>query len=307
MDPMTLLTIPHGYRLRAGADPRDFLDRLAAVMNPVRDRLDAEHFIELAVHAVDRADLSGQPRPSAPMDDAYAAWEAEQEAMNPNYVWFDPHSLAVRIGFDPVSGRHLIILATDCPEYIQAMDGLTDAGHYGYLAVIEELPDNVSTADWQERAQAWTRMLPRGRADAMDLWHLRGPSDTRTRQVVSAVQSCDELARAFNTSTPMKRSRNLAVERYADWLITHQGLDPMSAVMDARLVGLMTLQGVILHRLAPFSAQLLADGTGRHPEGLNLGREAWDDLCCREHRALAAEDLVLHGSKAVSRPHTDQA
>ncbi|MCC3292533.1 hypothetical protein [Arthrobacter sp. zg-Y1110] len=290
---MTLLHVPNGYRLAPGADPAEFLGRLALAMNPVRDRLDAEYFIDAAIDSIDRADVYGRPRPAAPLDDAYNAWVKEQESMNRNYVWFDPHSLALRIGQDTATGRHLFIMATDRREYIEALDGFPGIEEYGYQAIIENIPEGVSDKEWAERAEVWTRMLPGGRSDTtMDLWNLREPGDTRTRQVVTALQSSDALALGYNTRTPLRRSRRRAAEKYAEYLSAHQGFEMMPAVMRANRVQLTLLQAVIMHRLAPFSADLLATGSG-DTAFHDTNQELWDYLGAREHSSLEAESSLL--------------
>ncbi|MGK3708566.1 hypothetical protein [Arthrobacter sp. IK3] len=285
---MTLLRVPHGYRLSPGTGPEEFLHRLAAVMNPVRDRLDAEQFIELAVDSIDRADVYGRPRPAAPLDDACAAWAAEQETMNRNLVWFDPNSLAVRIGRDPATGRHLIIAATDRRPYIDALEAMPEVENYRYQAIIESIPDGISDEEWQERADAWTRMLPGGSSEGMDLWNLREPGDARTRQVIAAVQSAEVLASAYNPMTRESRAHRRAAEKYAQYLCAEHGFDMMPAIMRANRVPLPALQGVIHYRLAAFSSELLATGSGASAF-TDLDEKSWAMLSAKDHEAVEEE------------------
>lgn len=45
---------PHGYRVKPGADPFDFIDRLRAVMGLARDAADAKLLAGLYSEAIDR-------------------------------------------------------------------------------------------------------------------------------------------------------------------------------------------------------------------------------------------------------------
>lgn len=279
---MTLLHVPHGYRLASGITPAAFLARLTKVMNPVRDRLDAADFIERAIDSIDQADVALRPRPAAPMDDAFRGWTAEQAGMNRHLVWFDPHSLDVRIGSDPVTGRHHIIAATDRLDYIEALEAMPEVEKYGYQAIIESLPEGITDEEWQERSEAWTRLLPRGRADGMDLWTLRESGDTRTGDVVTALQCSDELLAAYSNMTKRRRAFRRAAEKFASWYSANHGADAMSAVIRAMGMELPALTATIESRLAPLSAELVRTGAGTTAFS-DLGQADWDALCAKDH------------------------
>ncbi|MCC3299806.1 hypothetical protein [Arthrobacter caoxuetaonis] len=288
---MTLLHVPNGYRLAPGITPGVFLPRFAAAMNPVRDGLDADTFIDLAVDSIDRADVNLKPRPAAPMDDAFGKWTAEQADMSRNLVWFDPHSLDVRIGLDTVTGRHHILPATDCLAYLEVLEAMPEIEMYGYQAIIEFIPEGVTDEEWGERAEALTRLLPRGSSAGMDLWTLRGPGDARTAQIVTALQIDGELLASFNPPSLRARAHRQAAEIFARWLHERHGYEMMSAVISAAGMALPALQEAVESRLAPLSADLLRAGTGKTLFD-GLSREEWNVLCGRDYDASAAADLA---------------
>lgn len=280
------LTIPRGYRLAAGTDIDLFLDRLPAVMDPIRDRLDGVLFTDLALTSIDNADAGGRPRPAHPMAEAYAAWADDQQGMNPHMVWHDPHHLNIRTGFDEATGRHLIMVHGDS-EYADQLILMPEVQEYRYFSFIEDIPQGITEAEWEARGAAWNRLLPDFKAnDALRSWDLREVDDPRTAALVAAIAESDELVATYAKDL-RRRARRVAVNRYSYWL-SEQGAEIMSAVTDAFRAELDALCTVTRPLLAPATARLLADGVGNSGFA-DIPDEDWSDLLQRDHAVETAK------------------
>lgn len=71
-----------GRRVVDSLDVFELSDRLRELLNPIRDRLDAELVLREALLLIDRADLAGKPRPSVPVAEAYLQHREEQAKMS---------------------------------------------------------------------------------------------------------------------------------------------------------------------------------------------------------------------------------
>ncbi|GAB2732795.1 hypothetical protein [Nocardioides pakistanensis] len=151
--------IYHGYRLAAGVDLFDFVDHVRRTMNPIRDRLDARALIGGAVRSIDGADLGGRPRPGMPLFDAMSAYDDLQRKTGPDSRLHDPHRFELAIGRDKPSGRMLVLLYADRPEYVEAWEALPQVEPYGYWNNADQ-PEDVTDAEWDERREAWDRVMP---------------------------------------------------------------------------------------------------------------------------------------------------
>lgn len=158
--------IYHGYRLAEDVDIFDFQDRLRAVMNPIRDRVDATWLMDHAVHAIDHADWRGNERSRMPLFEAMADFDETQRkesARGYNQASmsrkFNPHRFEASFGRDPKSGRILALLFTEKEPFVTAWKAMDEVESYGYWNNTDA-PVEVSDAEWGERREAWNRVMP---------------------------------------------------------------------------------------------------------------------------------------------------
>lgn len=169
----------NGYRLAPGTDPFVLLPGLREVLNPVRDALDVALVTHKAIALIDDAVLTGVTPPVSALDDAYAAYRAEQRDMDSRLRGHDPHRFEIVIGLDSDTGRYGVIVYADADVLVDAWEALPCVEPYGYWTSSDR-PEDVTPDDWDARAAFWQRLMPRWLpADRMLTWCLRTPYETR--------------------------------------------------------------------------------------------------------------------------------
>ena len=271
------LDLHHGYRLTPGTDPATFPERLRAVMDPIRDRLDASLFADLAVRRIDAADAQGMPRTAKPLQEAYEKWAHEQENMSRHSVWFDPNYLEMKLGHDPVTDTRVLILHASEKDYKDALLAMPEVESFSYRAIIEEIPDGVTEAEWEHRRDVWNRLLPRGRSDGFDHFKLRPEGSTGYGPIHAMLTASEEAARE-HSPTVETRARRSAAEIYARWLHREQEMDLVRAVSKAMHTDLECVLDGVFPCIDPVTVALLEMGAGR-PRFQSLTREQWDGQC----------------------------
>lgn len=274
------LDLHHGYRLTPGTDPAAFPERLRAVMDPVRDRLDARLFADLALGRIDTADAQGLPRAARPLQEAYKQWALGQESLSPHSVWFDPHYMEMKLGHDPVTDTRVLILHASEQDYKEALLAMPEVESFSYRAIIEEIPDGVTEAEWEHRRDVWNRLLPRGRSDGMEHFKLRPEGSTGYGPIHAMLTASEEAARE-HSPTVQTRARRSAAEIYARWLHREQGMDLIRAVSEAMHTELECVLDGVFPCIDPVTVALLETGAGR-PRFTSLKPSQWDWLCERE-------------------------
>lgn len=246
-------------------------------MDPIRDRLDAQLFAELTLSRIDSADAQRLPRAAKPLQEAYEEWAASQESTSIHSVWFDPHYLEVELGHDPVSDTHVLILHASEPGYRDALLAMPEVQDFRYRAIIEEIPDGVTEAEWEHRRDVWTRLLPRGRSDAFDRFKLRPEGATGYEPIHAMLTASEEAARE-HSPTIKTRARRAAAEIYAGWLRREKGMDLMTAVSQAMTTELECVLDGVFPCIDPVTVTLLETGAGR-PRFQSLTKKQWDRQC----------------------------
>ena len=155
-----------GLRLVAGADLWEFLQQLRREANVIRDRLDARLLAADAAMIVDRRRIGNPVPDEQPGGRARSAiWEAvdrfkaDQDKLGKSDIGHDPHRLELSVGYDPVASRHMLIMYCEATELRELVTGHPDVEEYGYWNNSDQ-PDGVTDQEWDERRQAWNRVLP---------------------------------------------------------------------------------------------------------------------------------------------------
>jgi len=177
----------HGYQLTVGTDPFAFIASARAALDPVRDRADAAMLAERAIDIIDRAILDPEPTSDpdpftavmkSPLNRAWSELNDEQSKLKENDWRRDPTRLELAIGLDPLTGRLGVLLFAEERLLIEAFRALPEVEEYGYWNNSDQ-PDGVTDAQWDERREFWTRVLPGydPPSVAMLTWALRGAYD----------------------------------------------------------------------------------------------------------------------------------
>ncbi|OCI32907.1 hypothetical protein [Oerskovia enterophila] len=161
--------IYNGYRLAPGTNIFDLVPDMVQALGPVRDRLDARVLAVKATAMIDDADLAGSPRPRSPLTSAYRDITDEQAKARPGTWEHAPHRFEVAVGSDPVTGALLALTFSEELELREAFESLDVVHEYGYWNNAD-LPDEVSAAEWDERRDAWARVLPGVGVPADTMW-----------------------------------------------------------------------------------------------------------------------------------------
>ncbi|MBG0738901.1 hypothetical protein IV500_05625 [Paeniglutamicibacter antarcticus] len=155
-------SVPHGYRLRPGTDLLDLAERLREAMAPVRDRAEIVQVAEFAAKALDTADLAGTPRPESVIFDAVQA-----QAVHVGQILAGEHSchlntVTVAVSDDPETGLLYALMFPKHPAFAAELDELELGDYYPYwneADTEQQRPTGVSAAEWERRAETWTRVL----------------------------------------------------------------------------------------------------------------------------------------------------
>src|SRR5699024_4651082 len=122
-------------------------------------RLDARELAQRVVRLIDQADFTGKPRPDTPIVEAYFEFTDEQRKTSRNLTWHDPNRFSMSLGLDPETGQVLAIPFHRSPEYQEALQGSGMFTEYGYWNNSDQ-PEGVTDVQWEERKQAWKRVIP---------------------------------------------------------------------------------------------------------------------------------------------------
>lgn len=215
--------IYHGYRISPVVDLFEFTGRLRAVMNPIRMRLDATMLMDRAITAVDGADARGEARPQGALFTAMTEFDDEQRTMDSALRGHDPHRFEVSFGSDQQTGRILCLLYVDQGEFTEAWESLPEVEPYGYWNNADR-PERVTDAEWEERREAWDRVMPgyTPPVECMISFSLRSASPYGSGMIDLILPQSDETAEAERKAllrsvakTKRARARNLAVNLLA--------------------------------------------------------------------------------------------
>ena len=172
--------IYNGFRLLAGVDAFTFIKQVRAVMDPLRDQLEANNLIHSAVEMIDSADVKGEARPKEPIRIAYKDYRRLQIDLRRDGdtldCRYDPFSFDMCIGRDPGTERLHVILFAEAREFHAAFLAMPEVEEFGYWNNSDH-PNGVTDVQWAERGAAWERVIPgfTPPSECMLSFQLRGP------------------------------------------------------------------------------------------------------------------------------------
>lgn len=220
--------ISHGYRLKADIDPFHFVARLREVMDPARDAADAKLLAGLYATAVDNPWFAGKPIEEQAGYAAWRGWKLEQDGMKPGWRDHDPNEFGIQIGLDEVTGRHLILLISYNEDLTETFRTISDIERYGYWSA-EHPPEGVTETEWDERRDAWDRVIARpGYTNMLD-FNLRPVYDGGVRRLLG-IEGEDTTAVYASLPSDAERALDAGRNAYSRYLADVCGIDAMKAV-----------------------------------------------------------------------------
>jgi len=150
----------NGHRLASGTDLLALCERVRALADPVRDRLDAVALTAAATTLIDKTRL-GVPldhevdRALSPSSIALQAYHAERRSFAPDTRHHDPHALTFALARR--TPRWLALNwygAQDYAPVFAALCGEFDLEPYAYWSGPGR-PDDISEQQWEQRRAFW--------------------------------------------------------------------------------------------------------------------------------------------------------
>lgn len=287
--------IYNGYRLAAGTNLFEFTRRVRALIDPIRDEVDAALLARLSANAVDTCWLRGETVPSMLTFITFMKWEEEQKKLEDTDRRKDPHRFELCLGEDPETGRILVRLYTDRPAMREAFEAMEEVEPYSYWNNADE-PAGVTVEQWNERGAAWERVMPGylPPAETMLTFVLRSEGNPRTMMMCNFEGGA---AGPVLKAVPSRAARalNVARTRYVHQLVNAHGVDELAALrhaMATRVAGeLRTLALIVEPHLWDITRELLEDG----------------NQDCADPHILAALDAAcaeLYAAEKASFPST---
>lgn len=199
------IRIHHGYRVHT-RDPQAFLSAVKTLVAPVRDTLDATLYATIAAEAHDQAwrGLTSYTHDTL-HDEALALFNADVTGERPGTIWHHPHSLDIDYAYTPTEpdGPLYILIHAQRDAYRDAICALPDVEPYGYWNSTDH-PEDVTAAQWAQRAADWGWLLNGRIPDLMNRWTYRdNPAPT-----VGHVTNPDVFT--AHLPTPEVRARHVA-------------------------------------------------------------------------------------------------
>lgn len=254
--------ISHGYRLNPGVDPFAFVARLREVMDPARDAADAALLAGLYVRAIDSPWFNGKPIEEDAGYTAWRDWKKEQDGMTPVRRDHDPNEFGVQIGLDEATGRHLILLISYNELLTDTFQTMDDAEEYGYWSS-EEPPEGISEAEWNERREAWDRVIARPGYTNMLTFNLRPVYDGGVRRLLGT-QGEDTTSVFAAIPSDAERARDAGGSAYSSYLVNERGIDVRDAVnhvVFCRSAKLSLVEDVAAAHLPAITPELVSGGS----------------------------------------------
>lgn len=179
--------IRNGYRLADGTNPFEFIRRVRAAMDPLRDEADAELIARKATQAADVRWLRQDQVGPAFALTVHSSWEDEQSKLPEQSRTKDPHRFELCIGEDTVTGRLLVRLYTELPSMKDAFEALDEVEPYSYWNNWDA-PEGITEDEWELRGEAWARVNPdyAPPAEHMLSFVLRTPENPQSMMLCAA-------------------------------------------------------------------------------------------------------------------------
>lgn len=276
-------TIPHGFKLKPGIDPFDFIARVREHMDPARDAADAKLLAELYAEKIDQAWFAGKPIEAEAGYTAWRNWHLEQSKMSPMERRHDPNEFGVQIGKDPVTGGYFLLSIQYKEDLREAFKQMDEIEEYGYWNGSDSYPEGVTREEWEVREKLWDRVLShRGRSNMLT-FSLRSSYDGGVRELVDTIG--EETSPVFaQLPTDLERAKMAACNAYCSYLVNEVGIDPFDAcnhVMFGRSKQISLVLDVAVAHLPAITPELVtkgSDGAVIDPGYTEAMREACEKL-----------------------------
>lgn len=221
--------IHNGYRLAAGTNLFDFTRRVRALIDPIRDDLDAALLAKLLTNAVDTCWLKGQTVPPVLSVMTFSRWEDSQAKLKDENREKDPNRFEMCLGEDPATGRILVRLYTDQQVMVDTFEAMNEVESYSYWNNADE-PEGTTPEQWDERRAAWDRVMPAytAPAESMLTFTLRSGSNPRT-MMLCAVDGGENDPVLTRVPGRAERAMNVARTRYLHLLMNTHNVNALAA------------------------------------------------------------------------------
>lgn len=285
--------IHNGYRLAAGTNPFEFTRRVRALIDTIRDDLDADLLAQLFTGAVDTCWLKGEAVPPLFSFTTLSRWEDEQKKLDDEDRRKDPNRFELCLGEDPDTGRLLVRLYTDQAAMIGAFEAMDEVETYSYWNHADE-PSGITPEQWDERQAAWDRVMPdyTAPAESMLTFILRSESNPRTLMLCALGGGAEDPV-LMKVPGRAERALNITRTRYLRLLVNTHGVGTLAAFkhsLTARMKEELTKIGALIEpELWDIGRELLVDGGGERtsdPEIIAALDEACAALFEAEKEAL---------------------
>ena len=208
--------VHNGYRLTAGTDPFAFIVSARAVLDPVRDRLDARILATAATALLDAATRDGADYPPSALASAFLAHDDEQSKLTKTDRRENPNRFELAIVADDQTGRAGVLIYAERPELIDAFEALDAVEPYPYWNNSDQ-PDDVTDTEWDQRRDFWDRTVgSRPPAEQGLSWMLRGAYDAGMISLTGAFSGAVSPLIAAEAPTAGDRARGLAQRAVAN-------------------------------------------------------------------------------------------
>lgn len=161
------IKIYSGYTLKPDTNVFEFTEKLRGVLNPIRDRIDAEIIYGYAVMEFDSNLFSNNLDVELKTENELkrTVWNTglsnyikDQKNVNKNSYSYDPNRFEATFGRDERTGRILVITYCENKQLMDAWHSLPEVSEYGYWNNTDE-PENVTSEEWDERGNVWDRVI----------------------------------------------------------------------------------------------------------------------------------------------------
>lgn len=261
--------IYNGYRLAAGENLFTFTKQVRALIDPIRDEVDAALLARLSTNALDSCWIKSEAVPSMLAFTTFMKWEEGQKKLDDTDRRKDPNRFELCLGEDPETGRILIRLFTDQPSMRDAFEAMDEVEAYSYWNNADE-PEGVTSEQWNERGAAWERVMPGylPPAETMLTFVLRTEGNPRTMMLCDLEGGADSPV-LRKVPSRAERALNVARTRYLHQLVKVQGVEELAALRHAltsRIKEKLQAIAVIVEpHLWDVTRELLNDGGQEHP------------------------------------------
>ncbi len=264
------------------------MDRVRAVMNPVRDRLDAKVLAEAAVRLIDDADLAGAARPKSPLAKAFMEFDEQQHKAGKGSWEHDPNRFEMSLGQDAKTGRVLVLVRAERPEFRDAFAAMDEVAEYAYWNNADQ-PEGITESEWRQRKDAWNRVLPGAGVPADTMLDMRLRVDHFVGMLTLA-QHKDGVHPLILDTLPTREQRARRLLRAARYRVARDSDD---------LWGMMRTVERGLPEVAADLAPLLSDITAADLTGSGTPADATQVV------SLLAQDAKAFAVHEQAPPHND--